>query len=80
MGVGFEVMYGVACTDRMDANTGAPPEVPSKVGLTVAAPLLPVTATVPYQMPVVVGETEAPLAAVAKVLDPTNTLGLLSKS
>lgn len=72
--------YAMACTDTIDVNSGAPPAVPSEVGYAVAAPLLPDTATVPYQVPVVVGENGAPAAAVEKVLEPLKTLGLLSKS
>lgn len=79
-GTKLAFMYGVACTDRMEVNSAFPPTVPSTVGYAVAAPLPPDTATVPYQVPIVVGETGAPVAAVEKSLDPLKTFGLLSRS
>lgn len=72
-------MYAVACTDRIDVNSGAPAAVLSEVGYAVAVPLLDVE-TVPYQVPVEGSKTGAPEAAVEKLLDPLKTLGLLSRS
>ena len=72
---GVFVMYAVACTDKIDENRAVPPEVPSEVGYAVATPLLPDTATVPYQVPIVAGTVGAPLAAVEGVLEPEKNLG-----